>query len=147
MTPDRPLGLLRAADHGAGRATRGRLPRRPEYKDGHDWGVAVTVFGDQLRNHRLRAVLTQEELADRTGLSVRALGKLESGATNRPRPVTVRLLTDALELSEPERTSFNAAAFDIRPLHPVPPRRGRVLGRLLAAGGSGRDARPGEATA
>lgn len=123
MTTDRPPGLLRTADHEPACVTRGHFPRRPEYKDGHDWGVTVTVFGDQLRRHRLRAVLTQEELAERTGLSVRALGKLESGETIRPRPATVRLLADALELSERERTSFSAAAFGIRPLHPFPPRR------------------------
>lgn len=105
----------------------------------------MTVFGDHLRNHRLRAVLTQGELAERTGLSVRALGKLESGETSRPRPMTVRLLADGLGLTEPERTSFTAAAFGIRPLRPALPRRGGLFGRFLTAGGSNVDA--GEATA
>ncbi|GAA0936807.1 hypothetical protein GCM10009559_29510 [Pseudonocardia zijingensis] len=105
----------------------------------------MTVFGDQLRNHRLRAALTQEELAERTGLSVRALGKLESGETSRPRPTTVRLLTDGLGLAEPERVSFTAAAFGVRPLRPAPPRRSGLLGRFLAAARSDPDAR--EATA
>jgi transcriptional regulator with XRE-family HTH domain len=73
----------------------------------------VTVFGDLLRDHRLRAARTQEELADQAGLSVRALGKLESGETVRPRPVTVRLLAGALELTESELAAFTAAAFGI----------------------------------
>ncbi|MHA6625898.1 helix-turn-helix domain-containing protein [Pseudonocardia sichuanensis] len=73
----------------------------------------MTVFGDLLRDHRLRAARTQEELAEQAGLSVRALGKLESGETVRPRPVTVRLLAGALELPEPELAAFTAAAFGI----------------------------------
>jgi transcriptional regulator with XRE-family HTH domain len=76
----------------------------------------VAVFGELLRNSRLRAALTQEELAERAGLSVRAVGKLESGETSRPRPVTVRMLGDALGLEEPELTSFISSAFGIRPL-------------------------------
>jgi transcriptional regulator with XRE-family HTH domain len=76
----------------------------------------VTVFGELLRNSRLRATLTQEELAERAGLSVRAVGKLESGETSRPRPVTVRMLGDALGLEEPELTSFISSAFGIRQL-------------------------------
>jgi transcriptional regulator with XRE-family HTH domain len=80
----------------------------------------VTVFGELLRNSRLRAVLTQEELAERAGLSVREVGKLESGETTRPRPATVRMLADALGLYEPELTSFIASAFGIRQLRPVP---------------------------
>lgn len=76
----------------------------------------MTVFGEMLRNSRLRAALTQEELAERACLSVRAVGKLESGETTRPRPVTVRMLADALGLEEPELTSFISSAFGIRQL-------------------------------
>jgi transcriptional regulator with XRE-family HTH domain len=79
----------------------------------------VAVFGELLRNSRLRATLTQEELAQRAGLSVRAVGKLESGETIRPRPVTVRMLANALGLQEPELTSFIASAFGIRQLRPA----------------------------
>jgi transcriptional regulator with XRE-family HTH domain len=78
----------------------------------------VTVFGDVLRNSRLRAALTQEELAERAGISVRAVGKLESGETSRPRPVTVRMLAGALRLDEPELATFIAAAYGIRQLRP-----------------------------
>jgi transcriptional regulator with XRE-family HTH domain len=78
----------------------------------------VTVFGDMLRNSRLRAALTQEELAEHAGLSVRAVGKLESGETSRPRQVTVRMLANALGLEEPELAAFIAAAYGIRQLRP-----------------------------
>jgi transcriptional regulator with XRE-family HTH domain len=76
----------------------------------------VTVFGDLLRVSRLRAALTQEELAARAAISVRAVGKLESGETSRPRPVTVRMLAGALGLEEPELAAFIAAAYGIRQL-------------------------------
>jgi transcriptional regulator with XRE-family HTH domain len=89
----------------------------------------VTGFGELLRDSRLRVALTQEELAERAGISVRAVGKLESGETCRPRPATVRMLADALGLREPERTLFTSSAFGIRLLRP--------LGARLVGTGSG----------
>jgi predicted ATPase/DNA-binding XRE family transcriptional regulator len=67
-------------------------------------------FGSQLRRHRLRAGLTQEELADRAGLSPRAISALERGERRRPYPHTMRALAEALGLSEAERTEFLAIA-------------------------------------
>ena len=55
-------------------------------------------FGDLLRRHRTAAALSQEELAERAGLSVRALSDLERGVHRAPRLETVRLLADALGL-------------------------------------------------
>ena len=54
-------------------------------------------FGDLLRQHRLAAGLTQEELADRAGLSVRGLSDLERGARRAPRRETVQLLCPAAQ--------------------------------------------------
>ena len=68
------------------------------------------TFGDVLRWHRLAAGLTQEELADQAGLSVRGLSDLERGARLVPRRETVRLLAEALHLSAAERTRLEAAA-------------------------------------
>ena len=76
----------------------------------------MTVFGQLLRVTRLRAALTQEELAERAGLSVRAVRKLESGETATPRPTTVRMLAGALGLDEPEMSLFTSSAFGIRQL-------------------------------
>jgi transcriptional regulator with XRE-family HTH domain len=101
-----------------------------------DWGVIVTVFGELLRNSRLRAALTQEELAERAGLSVRAVGKLESGETAKPRPATVRLLANALGLDGPALTMFASSAFGCR-LRRVPqrPKTARApLPRLVSSG-------------
>lgn len=60
-------------------------------------------FSHHLRRLRERAGLTQAELAERAGLSVKAIGALESGRRKRPYPSTVRALSDALGLSDQER--------------------------------------------
>lgn len=53
-------------------------------------------FGDRLRHDRIAAALTQEELAERAGLSVRAISNLECGRVRRPRRGTVQRLASAL---------------------------------------------------
>jgi predicted ATPase/DNA-binding XRE family transcriptional regulator len=62
-----------------------------------------------LRRVREDAGLTQEDLAARAGLSAKGISDLERGARRRPHPHTVRVLADALELSEGERASLLAA--------------------------------------
>jgi predicted ATPase/DNA-binding CsgD family transcriptional regulator/DNA-binding XRE family transcriptional regulator len=57
-------------------------------------------FGEQLRTLREAAGLTQEELAERAGLTARGVGALERGDRRRPYPHTVRALATALGLSE-----------------------------------------------
>ena len=56
-------------------------------------------FGDLLRRHRTAAALSQEELAERAGVSVRALSDLERGVHRAPRLETVRMLAEALGLA------------------------------------------------
>jgi predicted ATPase/DNA-binding CsgD family transcriptional regulator/DNA-binding XRE family transcriptional regulator len=60
-------------------------------------------FGNLVREARLTAGLTQEELADRSGLSVRGISDLERGLVRSPRRDTLALLADALALSDAER--------------------------------------------
>jgi tetratricopeptide (TPR) repeat protein/transcriptional regulator with XRE-family HTH domain len=72
--------------------------------------VSSQSFGDLLRRYRLAAGLTQEELADQAGLSVRGLSDLERGARRAPRRETVQLLAEALHLPAAERTRLEAAA-------------------------------------
>ncbi len=72
------------------------------------FGQAVS-FGARLRRLREAAGLTQEELADRAGLSRKAISLLERGERKRPYPHTVRSLADALSLPEDERASLLAA--------------------------------------
>jgi predicted ATPase/DNA-binding CsgD family transcriptional regulator/DNA-binding XRE family transcriptional regulator len=71
---------------------------------------ASSPFGPLLRRLRTAAALSQEELAERAGLSVRALGDLERGVHQAPRLTTVRLVADALPLSESQRADLLAAA-------------------------------------
>jgi transcriptional regulator with XRE-family HTH domain len=68
------------------------------------------AFAAVLRKLRTDARLTQEELAEATGLSPRSLSDLERGIATTPRRDTVRLLADALHLTGPARAEFEAVA-------------------------------------
>src|SRR6202008_982551 len=57
-----------------------------------------------LRIRRTRAMLTQEELAELSGVDARTIRDIETGRTKYPRANTLRLLKDALAASEPEDT-------------------------------------------
>ena len=67
-------------------------------------------FGELLRTFRHHAYLSQEQLAARAELSERTVRNIEAGRVRSPRDDTVRLLADALALTEPERESWVAAA-------------------------------------
>lgn len=67
-------------------------------------------FGGLLRSRRRTSGLSQQELAARSGLSTRAISKLECGRTRWPYPDSVGRLADALGLRDAERTEFTAAA-------------------------------------
>ena len=57
------------------------------------------TFGALLRQFRIAAGSSQEELAERSGLSVRAISDLERGVRRAPYSDTVGRLTGALALS------------------------------------------------
>jgi transcriptional regulator with XRE-family HTH domain len=73
-------------------------------------GTATSVFGRALRRHREGRALSQEDLADASGVAARTISDLERGVALRPRPATVRLLAAGLGLSGPDLEAFNAAA-------------------------------------
>ncbi len=73
-------------------------------------GPAEAAFGTLLQLHRLQLGWSQEELADRSGLSVRAIADMERGRTGRPHRHSVLSLADALRLSEPERLELDRAS-------------------------------------
>jgi tetratricopeptide (TPR) repeat protein/transcriptional regulator with XRE-family HTH domain len=80
-------------------------------------------FGERLRDARRSAGMSQEKLAERTGLSVRAIRNLERGHTDRPYSHTVRVLMDALRMADPDA------------VEPLPPDGGRPgVPRQLPAG-------------
>lgn len=111
-----------------------------------------TSFGALLRRWRGLRGLTQAELAERSGLSVQAVGMLERGVRRAPRVTTVEVLAAALAMDGAEREAFHAAArreaspptAELEPdIGPQPARRrgrprwrGRtaVLGAALLAG-------------
>jgi class 3 adenylate cyclase/tetratricopeptide (TPR) repeat protein len=64
------------------------------------------TFGVLLRRHRAAARLTQEELAERAGMSARAITDLERGVRRFPYPDTVDRLARALALTVEQRESL-----------------------------------------
>ncbi|MFV2009236.1 MULTISPECIES: ATP-binding protein [unclassified Micromonospora] len=67
-------------------------------------------FGDLLRALRLQRRLTQEELAEAAGSSVRSIREMERGRVHSPQRRTVVLLADALRLAGADRDCFVALA-------------------------------------
>ena len=95
----------------------------------------ASAFGELLRRFRTAAAFSQEELAEKAGLSARGVSDLERGARRAPRLETVRMLADGLGLGPEERAALLAArgaasaepreegdsAGAPRPTLPVPP--------------------------
>ena len=63
-----------------------------------------------LQQHRVSAGLSQEELAERAGLSRRGISDLERGQRRVPHPGTVRRLAEALSLDQSQRATLLASA-------------------------------------
>src|ERR1700747_651810 len=61
-----------------------------------------------LRGRRIAAGLTQEDLAERSGVSVRTIADLERGRTRRPYPSSLQALVRALGL--PDATGADLVA-------------------------------------
>jgi tetratricopeptide (TPR) repeat protein/transcriptional regulator with XRE-family HTH domain len=72
--------------------------------------VVVVGIGEEVRAARFGARLTQEQLSERSGVSVRTIVELERGQVRRPRHDTIRRLADACDLTGPDRQRFEAAA-------------------------------------
>lgn len=101
-------------------------------------GAGDSTFGDLLRRLRIEEGLTQEELAERAGLSTRGISDLERGINRWPFRATVQALIDALAPSEADANQLKeraarprgpraAAREDTRIRLPVPPTP--ILGR------------------
>ena len=68
------------------------------------------AFARVLRQLRTGAHLTQEELAEASGVSLRSVSDLERGTVTTPQKDTMRPLADALHLTGPVRAQFEAVA-------------------------------------
>jgi transcriptional regulator with XRE-family HTH domain len=64
--------------------------------------------GAWVKSQRLAAGMTQEDLAGKSGLSVRAISNLERGRTARPHPRSLEVLAIALGLPETAGTAWAA---------------------------------------
>lgn len=71
---------------------------------------STSAFAAVLRDYRAQVGFTQEELAERSGLSVRAIRNLEVGRTVTPQRQSVRLLAAALRLAAADHATLLAAA-------------------------------------
>ncbi|MFI1165560.1 helix-turn-helix domain-containing protein [Streptomyces sp. NPDC020801] len=58
------------------------------------------VVGDAIREERMQAGLTQQELAQRVGISRRYVGLLEDGTRRHMRPKTYKRLREALNATD-----------------------------------------------
>jgi len=67
-------------------------------------------FGRLLQQYRLAAAVSQDELAERAGLSRRGISDLERGARRRPYLATVRRLAEALGLDAAQQSKLLEAA-------------------------------------
>ncbi|WP_217139964.1 helix-turn-helix domain-containing protein [Streptomyces sp. AC627_RSS907] len=76
-------------------------------------------FGVALRALRQRARLTMEEVAEASGVSVRAIGDMERGRSRVPQRRTVVALADGLALDDREREELLATARAARPTRAV----------------------------
>ena len=83
----------------------------------------ATTFGEFLRQHRLARRMTQAELAERAGLSERAISDLERGL-KMPQRATIRLLIEALDLAPVLAEAFELSA-RLRPGSPEFPAPGK----------------------
>ncbi|HLY31575.1 MAG TPA: AAA family ATPase, partial [Ktedonobacterales bacterium] len=82
------------------------------YEDAQDQAPPMPQrsFGRLLRHYRRLVALSQEALAERAGVSMRAIGGMERDEGHTPYAATAHLLVDALGLTSVECAEFLAAA-------------------------------------
>jgi predicted ATPase/DNA-binding XRE family transcriptional regulator len=118
LVTDANGSLTRSASGGRPTATRNARPLFATIANaGADEPSAG--FGDLVRDHRRAAGLTQEQLAERAGVSQRSISNMERGGEHVPRRDTVTLLVRALGLSRPEREVFEGLVERSRRRRPV----------------------------
>jgi predicted ATPase/transcriptional regulator with XRE-family HTH domain len=100
------------------------------------------TFGERLRRYRLTAGLSQEDLAERAGLSAHGISDLERGARNRPYRDTIQRLAAALRLDEDATADLQAGRSRPQaPVHAVPPLRSDIPEPLTSFVGRDHDVR------
>lgn len=82
-----------------------------------------------IRTYRRRAGLTQQQLADLSTISLRAIRDLEAGRTKQPRAGTINLLADGLQVEVPQRLALEAAASQTDTMDPLAAEAGEAVRR------------------
>ena len=59
--------------------------------------LVMTEVGDRLKKLRRRAMLTQEQLAKKSGVGITTINRIETGAVEDPHFSTLRKLARALD--------------------------------------------------
>src|SRR5919204_3610001 len=99
----------------AGQCSAASAVARPREDGGRMATQQPRAFGELLKRYRLAAGLTQAQLAERAGLSERAISDLERGARRMPQRATLQLLAQALGLAGAEHATLHAAVVRTRP--------------------------------
>lgn len=60
--------------------------------------LAVAPLKDNLKDRRRRAALTQTELAEKSGVGITTITRIEQGHITEPRVSTLRKLSNALDI-------------------------------------------------
>ena len=104
--------------------------------DSEGSGVSVSEpvqLGMLIRRLRLASGLSQEQLAERSGLSARAVSDLERGQRAHTRPETLRMLAEGLALDDEDRQALLHAARPELQQTPKPTTTGRPPSSRLPA--------------
>jgi predicted ATPase/DNA-binding XRE family transcriptional regulator len=107
------------------------VPRSSYGHGGRVRAMEDTVLGQLLRRHRRSAGLTQEELAERAGISARTVSDVERGLRDRIYRDTAARIAMALGLGAGDRAVFEAAARGRSPGSEPDPQRGAPLSTAL----------------
>src|SRR6188768_840130 len=108
MPPFQRPVMARAAHRPTLPGLQNRKSRSPSL-----WTISIRLMsplGRLLRRHREQARLTQEELADRAGVSARTISDIERGVRARAYADTAGRLGVALGLTETDRAAILNAA-------------------------------------
>jgi DNA-binding SARP family transcriptional activator/DNA-binding XRE family transcriptional regulator len=122
----------------------GRVVNRPSTMGRPYGGRGVVVGGPPdpatvaalIRDLRRRSRLTQAQLADGSGLSIRAVRDIECGRVANPQGRTLDRLADALALCDSERERLYRHGAPVPAAQPEGPRV-ELLGRLTISDGTG----------
>jgi transcriptional regulator with XRE-family HTH domain len=96
-------------------------------------------LAEQLRRYRIEAGLTQGELADKAGFSVRTVSAIERGISRAPYPETVRRLATPLDLSADIRATLDRARRRASARTATDDSQARLIERMVNAPTTGAD--------